>query len=343
VVGALAYAPARADAAIAVRAQLARSFNQPIAFAVRTGDPANVVYIAQKNGVVKRWTLGTGTTNVISLFDRVNTGGEQGLLGITFNPAGTKLYAYWTNKNGDNGVYEYPFANSVADKSKQRTLFTIAHPTYSNHNGGDIAFGPDGLLYIGTGDGGGGGDPDGNAQNPASLLGKFLRIDAANATAQPQIVDIGLRNPWRWAFDKAAPHDLYIADVGQSLYEEIDRVPAATTGANFGWNQREGLHPYNGGAPPVGNVDPIFEYTHDNGNCAITGGYVYRGTRIAGLAGSFLYADYCVGDLYALNDTTPINLGINIPHPVSFGQDKNGELWVLSQDGGVYRLLRSAA
>ena len=315
----------------------------PIALAFRTGDAAKVVYLAQQNGVIKKFTLGGATSDVIDLTDRVKNSGEEGLLGIAFNAAGTRLYTYWTNSNGDNGVYEYPFANGVADKSKQRTLFTIAHPTYANHNGGNLAFGPDGLLYVGTGDGGGSGDPNGNAQNPTSLLGKLLRIDAANTSAAPQIVDIGLRNPWRWAFDKAAPHDLYIADVGQGAYEEIDRVPAATTGANFGWNQREGLHPYNGGAAPAGNVDPIFEYTHANGNCSITGGYVYRGTRIAGLQGTFLYADYCVGDLYVLSGTTPVNLNVHISHPVSFGQDKNGELWVLSQDGGVYRLLRKRA
>ena len=330
--------PGRAADAVVARKVLTMS--EPIALAVRSGDAANVVYIALKGGLVKKFTLGSRPTNVLNLSDRVKNEGEQGLLGIAFNPRGTKLYAYWTNANGDNGVYEYPFANGVANKTRQRTLFTIPHPTYTNHNGGNIAFGPDNLLYIGTGDGGGGGDPDGNGQNPSTLLGKFLRINAANTAATPQIVHIGLRNPWRWSFDRAAPHDLWIADVGQSNYEEIDHVAASTTGANFGWNRREGMHPYNGGTVPPNNVDPVFEYTHANGNCAITGGYVYRGTRIAGLQGSFLYADYCVGDLYGLSGTTATPLGVNIPHPVSFGQDKTGELWVLSGDGGVYRLLR---
>jgi glucose/arabinose dehydrogenase len=343
VLAALVSAAPRAGAADAVRAKKVLTLSSPTAFAIRTGDAAKVVYIAQLDGVIKKFTLGTGTTDVVDLTDRVKDNGEEGLLGIAFNPAGTKLYAYWTNTTGDNGVYEYPFANGVADKAQQRTLFTIAHPTYTNHNGGDIAFGPDGLLYVGTGDGGGSGDPNNNAQNPSSLLGKMLRIDAANASATPQVVDIGLRNPWRWSFDRSAPHDLWIADVGQNLYEEVDHVPASTTGANFGWNLREGLHAYNGGAKPAGATDPVFEYTHDNGNCSITGGFVYRGTRIAGLGGSFLFADYCVGNVYALSGATASSLNVHIGHPSSFGQDKNGELWVLSLDGGVYRLLRKAA
>ncbi len=314
--------------------------------ALRTGDKKSL-YVAQKNGIVKKVTLGkpisVSGTNVIDLSDRVRDNGEQGLLGIAFNAAGTKLYAYWSNSNHDNGVYEYPFANGVADKSQQRTVVAIPHPTYTNHNGGNIAFGPDGLLYIGTGDGGGSGDPNGNGQNPTSLLGKLLRIDAGNPAATVQIVDLGLRNPWRWSFDKAAPHDLWIADVGQDTYEEIDHVAANTTGANFGWNQREGLHPYNGGAKPANNVDPVFEYTHADGSCSITGGYVYRGKKIAGLAGSFVYADYCLGNLFAFNGTTATPLNVHVDSPVSFAQDTNGELWVLSQNGGVYRLLKKKA
>ncbi|HVT75960.1 MAG TPA: PQQ-dependent sugar dehydrogenase [Acidimicrobiales bacterium] len=339
----LVTAASRGDAASAVKAKKVLTLSQPVAFAIRSGDAAKVVYIAQQNGVVKRFTLGGTTTDAVDLTDRVKFSGEEGLLGIAFNAAGTKLYTYWTNSNGDNGVYEYPFANGVADKTHQRTLFTIAHPTYTNHNGGDIAFGPDNLLYVGTGDGGGSGDPGGNAQNPASLLGKLLRIDASNTSATPQIVDSGLRNPWRWSFDKAAPHDLWIGDVGQDNYEEIDHVTAATTGANFGWNQREGLHAYNGGAKPANNVDPVYEYSHADGSCAITGGYVYRGTRIAGLAGSYVFADYCIGNLLAFSGTTASPLNVHVAHPSSFGQDKNGELWVLSTDGGVYRLLRKAA
>jgi glucose/arabinose dehydrogenase len=342
-----------------VRARKVATLDTPLALAVRPGE-SGAVYIAQKGGVVKRLQLlsgggvTVGATPVIDLSDRVFNEPEQGLLGIAFSADGNTLYTYWTNTSGNNGVYAYPFAGGVADKDQQKVIISIEHPGHENHNGGNIIFGPDGFLYIGTGDGGGAGDPDHNAQDKGSLLGKMLRIApnpaggytvpasnpfVATAGALPEIYHYGLRNPWRWSFDRST-HDLVIGDVGQGMWEEIDRVPSTKQGANFGWNRREGKHPYNGGTRPPGNVEPIYEYSHANGNCSITGGYVYRGSKIAGLQGAYLFADYCVGVIKKRVGTTVSNLGMTISSPSAFGQDAAGELWVLSLDGGVFRLVR---
>ena len=330
----------------------------PVALTTRVGEP-NAVYIAQKNGIVKRLQLlsGGGATvgaTALDVSDRVFDEPEQGLLGIAFSADGNTLYAYWTGKDGNNGVYAYPFSGGVADVSQQKTVLTLLHPGRTNHNGGNIVFGPDGFLYIGTGDGGGAGDPDRNGQDLGSLLGKMLRIVpnpegghtvpntnpfVSTPGAQPEIYHYGLRNPWRWSFDRSTK-DLWIGDVGQGMWEEIDHVTLAKKGANFGWNRREGKHPYNGGTKPPGNVDPVYEYSHTSGNCSVTGGYVYRGTKLTGLQGAYLFADYCVGVIKKRVGTTTSNLGVSVAHPSSFGQDAAGELWVLSTDGGVFRLVR---
>ncbi len=350
-----------ANAADGVRARRVATLTQPLALAVRAGEP-KTVYIASKDGLVRRLKLlrnggvSVQPTVVLDLSDRIATEGEQGLLGLAFAPDGAKLYAYWSDTGGDNGVYEYPFAAGVADKAAQRTVLPIAHPTNSNHNGGNMAFGPDGLLYVGVGDGGGAGDLPGNAQNRNSLLGKILRINPAQSGgapytipagnpfvsmsgARPEIWHYGLRNPWRWSFD-AVNGDMWIGDVGQQSWEEVDRVAATRAGANFGWNLREGTHPYEGGTPPMDNVEPVYEYGHDSGSCSITGGYVYRGRRIRGLDSAYVFVDYCAGNLLKLVGSTVTGLGVQIPSPTSFGQDAVGELWVLSIEGGVYRLVR---
>ncbi|MEY2425037.1 MAG: hypothetical protein QOI61_609 [Actinomycetota bacterium] len=347
-----------AQAADAVRASKVITLNEPIALALRTGEP-NAVYIAQKAGVIRRLTLKPGggvtlnPTVVLDINELVEDEGEQGLLGIAFSPDGSKLYAYWTNLAGDNGVYEYPYAAGVANKAAQRLVIPFSHPGHTNHNGGNIIFGTDGMLYIATGDGGDGGA---QAQMLGSPLGKILRINPAGAGngdytipasnpfvgtsgARGEIWHLGLRNPWRWSFDRSNGN-MWIGDVGQNMYEEVDMVLSTKQAANFGWNRREGFHPRDGGTRPPGNVDPVYEYTHANGNCAITGGYVYRGAKIAGLQGSYLFADYCKGIVKKRTGTTVTNLGVSIPSPISFGQDTSGELWVLSQGGGVYRLVR---
>ncbi len=347
-----------ASAADAVQARKVITLSSPTVLAVRTGEP-NAVYIAQRAGVIRRLTLKPGggvtldPTGVLDITESVIDESEQGLLGIAFSPDGTKLYAYWTDASSNNGVYEYPYAAGVANESAQRLVIAFAHPNRTTHNGGNIVFGPDGMLYIGTGDGAEGGA---NAQDLGSPLGKLLRINPAgagpgeytipagnpfigNPGARPEIWHLGLRNPWRWSFDRSNGN-MWIGDVGQQTYEEVDMVLGTKKAANFGWPRREGKHPYNGGTRPPGNVDPVYEYTHANGNCSITGGYVYRGAKIAGLQGAYLFADFCVGALKKRTGNTVTNLGVKIPRPASFGQDASGELWVLSLDGGVYRLVR---
>jgi glucose/arabinose dehydrogenase len=319
------------------------TLNEPIAFALRAGE-GDAVFIAEKGGRVRRLHV-TGTTAsvdgqvVLDIQTRVSTGGEQGLLGIAFAPDGSRLYANYTNTAGDTRVVEYPYANGRADAGAERVLFGVDQP-YPNHNGGDVVFGPDGYLYIGMGDGGSGGDPQNRAQNDSSLLGKLLRINATAAGAAPEIWAKGLRNPWRFSFDRANG-DLWIADVGQNAWEEVNHVAGNPSGVNYGWNKREGTHAFNGGVKPNGAVDPVYEYSHNGGNCSITGGFVYRGSEIRGLGGAFVFADYCGGRLMATAGGSARDLQRDVASPISFGEDAAGELWVLSQGGAVYRLVRA--
>ncbi len=209
---------------------------------------------------------------------------------------------------------------------------------YSNHNGGHVVFGPDGMLYIGMGDGGSGGDPQGHGQNSSSLLGKLLRINPAVSGASPEIWAKGLRNPWRFSFDRATD-DLWVADVGQNQWEEINHVAGNPKGVNYGWNIREGKHSFGTGSTS-GLTDPEYEYSHAGGNCSVTGGFVYRGAAIRGLGGAFVFADYCKGRLMAAAGGSLRDLRRDVDSPISFGEDAAGELFVLSQGGAVYRLVR---
>ena len=245
------------------------------------------------------------------------------------------------------------------DQSSRRELLFVKQP-YPNHNGGQLAFGPDGDLYIGLGDGGSEGDPHDNGQSLRTLLGKILRISprpaggkpygippgnpfAGRGDAQPEIWAYGLRNPWRFSFDPATG-DLWIADVGQDSWEEIDRQPGGSSGGqNYGWNRLEGTHPYHG-QPPSGTVPPVVEYSHDGGACSVTGGYVYRGSALPELRGSYLYGDYCAGWLAAVatsgdSVSQPRQLGVRVPQLSSFGVDQAGAIYALSLDGPIYRLV----
>jgi glucose/arabinose dehydrogenase len=234
---------------------------------------------------------------------------------------------------------------------------------FANHNGGDVEFGPDGYLYFGLGDGGSAGDPEGNGQDPSTLLGSMLRIDpqgtldgdepyaipgdnpfADGDAGEPEVWLYGLRNPWRFSFDPATD-DLWIADVGQNAWEEINRLPAADgggRGANLGWNELEGTHSFEGVNPDDG-VLPVFEYPHDDGGCSVTGGVVYRGNAIAGLAGAYLFGDLCNPTLRALDVSgdEPREVSFDdseVGNLVSFGQDNDGEVYAVSLDGPIYRL-----
>jgi glucose/arabinose dehydrogenase len=288
-----------------------------------------------------------------------SNGNEEGLLGLAFSPSGTELYLYFTDRDGAIRVVEYAVREGTVDGGSRRDVLTVAHPQ-SNHNGGQLAFGPDGLLYIGTGDGGNAGDvgpghvEGGNAQSTGTLLGKILRIAPlaaggapytippgnpfAAGGGEPEIFALGLRNPWRFSFDRETG-DLWIGDVGQNVWEEIDMLPAGTgAGANFGWNRLEGTHEF-GGDPPEGAVSPVLEYSHDGGNCSVTGGYVYRGAAIPDLRGAYVFADYCAGELRAYGGPGVERfLDVHVPDVSSFGEDASGELYVLSDAGGLYRL-----
>jgi glucose/arabinose dehydrogenase len=244
--------------------------------------------------------------------------------------------------------------------SSRSTVITV-EDFASNHNGGGLLFGPDGYLYYSMGDGGGGGDPRGNGQKTTDLLGDILRIDPLRASGNkayaiptgnpfadgqggaPEVYVYGLRNPWRFSFDRATK-DLWIADVGQNAWEEIDRLPAGhIAGANLGWAALEGTHPYGSSPAPQNAVAPVYEYDHGNGECAITGGYVYRGSKIPDLVGVYVFVDYCRGAMQGLRigsdgKAVPLDLGILVPQVSSFAEDAAGELYALSTDGTVARI-----
>ena len=306
---------------------------------------------------------------VVDLSDRVSQdGGERGLLGLAFSADGTKLYVDYTDTDGNTQIDELTMRGRVADPSTRRNVLEVDQPQ-PNHNGGQLAFGPDGYLYIGLGDGGAQGDvgaghePGGNGQSLATLLGKILRIDptpsggaaytvpADNpfvgvADARPEIWAYGLRNPWRFSFDRANG-DLWIGDVGQNEWEEIDHVAAtngrnAGRGVNLGWNRLEGDHEYRG-RPPAGVVDPVYELSHDTGACAVVGGYVSRGTRTPALAGTYLFSDNCDSTIRLLvpdgnGGVTMEDSGLKSESVSSFGQANGGALYVLSLADGIFRV-----
>jgi glucose/arabinose dehydrogenase len=357
--GSLGSSPSAQRPLTSIRVSLEQvaTLDQPLALAIRHVDPT--LYIAEKTGRVMAIRDGhVDTTPVLDLSRRVSLGGEQGLLGLAFSPTGQYLYVNYTDALGDTRIVQYAMNGDRAVPASRREILAVDQP-FDNHNGGDLVFGPDGYLYIGLGDGGSGGDPRGNAQSLATLLGKMLRIDPRprgdqpyaippdnpfvdDADARPEIWAYGLRNPWRYSFDRATG-DLWIADVGQSAWEEIDRQPAgAPGGANYGWNLLEGTHPYTGKAPE-GAIPPVYEYAHAQGGCVVIGGVVYRGAAIPELDGAYLFADFCRGDLEALrlgadDSVEHAVLGPTVPDVSSFGESADGEVYVLSLAGGVYRL-----
>ena len=318
-------------------------------------DGSGRLFVIEKVGRIR--TIQNGQlllTPFLDITDRVNnSGNEMGLLGLAFHPAYSQngfLYVNYTGRGGNTFISRFNASGDNADPNSEKILLTVDQP-FPNHNGGVLAFGPDGYLYAGLGDGGLGGDPFGNAQSLSTLLGKILRIDINNGDpyAVPadnpfgnEIWAYGLRNPWRMSFDSMTG-DLYIADVGQGTWEEIDYLPAGSPGGtNFGWDFREGAHDYEGTAPS-GLVDPVAEYSHAEGGCSVTGGYVYRGAMTE-WNGIYLYGDYCTGFIWGLirsNDGWQKQLLFDVDITItSFGQDEAGEIYLLSDSGGIYRLAR---
>jgi glucose/arabinose dehydrogenase len=336
---------------------IATGLTKPIAFGWRNGD-ATKTYVAEQTGRIVIVSGGHVTGTALTLTG-LSTGAEQGLLGFAFSNNGTKLYVDYTGSSGDIHVVEFTMNGNAANTATRRELLLISHHTFANHNGGNLVMGPAGNLYIGTGDGGSAGDPAGNAQNLNSLLGKILRINpnpngtapysippsnpfVGNANARPAIYMWGLRNPWRYSLDRLTG-DMWIGDVGQSLWEEVDYAPAGLTGVNWGWNKREGFVAYNGGAKPPGSRDPILVRSHSNGDCAIIGGFVYRGTAIQNFNGAYVFGDECTGKLRAVVQQGGVvqqsrDLLLTVPTLSSFGQGPAGEIFAASLGGTLYRL-----
>jgi glucose/arabinose dehydrogenase len=339
-------------------APVATGLSVPVSLAWRVDDDR--IYVAEQTGTIRIIDPVSGAIDgTVLTLTHISSGGERGLLGLAFSLDGSKLYVDYTDSTGTIHIAEYTMAGDTADTSTARDLLTIPH-SRPNHNGGQLVVGSDGDLYIGVGDGGGGGDPDRNGQNVNSLLGKILRIDPRPTQTMPyriphdnpffgqadhrgEIWMYGLRNPWRFSFDSATG-DLWIADVGQDLYEEVDYAPAGTSGQNWGWNLREGFHPFKGGAEPPDGHDPLLENAHADGNCAVIGGFVYHGSAIANLGGAYLYSDLCQRHISGavqsggtLSDSAVFPAGLQ--SMTTFGQDHDGELYAANLTGGLYKLV----
>jgi len=336
------------------------ALDEPIALGLRTSDDG--MYIAERVGrlrVVRDGVL--AAEPVLDFSDAVTAGGEQGFLGFAFSPAGDRLYVNYTGLDANDRLDEYAVAADGTINRDSRRELIVQEDFAGNHNGGQVLFGPDGYLYTGFGDGGGANDPQRTAQDLGTLLGKILRIDPTPSAdqpytsppdnpfvgqdeARPEIWSYGLRNPWRFTFD-AANGDLWVGDVGQNAIEEVDWVaaPAAGRGVNFGWSEFEGTRPANDDQDSPGHVPPVFEYDHNSGDCSVTGGYRYRGTAIPELYGAYVFADYCQGGIRAVafdggQVSDVVEISSDVGEIVSFGEDADHELYVLSFDGTV-RLL----
>jgi glucose/arabinose dehydrogenase len=333
---------------------------------VNAGDGSGRMFVVQQDGLIRIVQGGVVTGTFLDISSEISFGGERGLLSAAFPPnysSSNHFYVYYTNTAGNLVLSRIGLTDAnTANLASEQIVLTIPHPGQSNHNGGHLAFGPDGYLYLSTGDGGGGGDPYGNGQDTTALLGKMLRLDVETGSpatytvpasnpfvgvaGADEIWAYGLRNPWRYSFDSSTG-DLYIGDVGPDAWEEVDFQAAGFAGgANYGWNVWEGNHCYNppsGCNPPANYVGPVAEYNHgssDSYGCAITGGYVYRGVTYPTMQGVYFYSDYCTGRLLAMKNvagtwvTTQLT---DTPYNVSgFGVDEAGNLYLIDLGGSIY-------
>lgn len=342
--------------------QVADRFKNPVYVTSPAGDPR--LFVVEQAGrimIVKNGSMLPAP--FLDIVSRVKSGGEQGLLSVAFHPEyrqNGKFFVNFTDREGNTRVERFTVSSNadVADVTSAKLVLTVAQP-YSNHNGGHVLFGPDGMLYVGMGDGGSGGDPHGNGQNPRALLGKLLRLNvsriepysipagnpfADGSRGRAEVWATGLRNPWRFAFDRVEGM-LYIADVGQNQIEEVHVEPAAKAGLNYGWSRMEGAECFGGrGCSREGLQIPQLTYSHANGACSVTGGFVYRGRRIPSIGGHYFYADYCAGWLRSFRydqgkaiDRREWKIP-DIGHIVSFGEDSSGELYIVAENGRVWRI-----
>ena len=356
--------------------QVSAGYTRPV-HVTHAGDGSDRLFVVEQGGQIRIIQLADGgavTTPFLDISSRVKTNAaeasEEGLLSVAFAPdyeTSGRFYVYYTNLAGDNVVARYHVSAdpNVADATSEQIVLTIGHPVNTNHNGGQLQFGSDGMLYIGTGDGGGVGDPFQAAQNLNDLRGKILRIDVetgspttyvvpadnpyavdGNAATRGEIWHLGLRNPWRFSFDRQT-HDLFIGDVGQEAVEEIDFLAAGGSGANFGWSCYEGNSVYAAAncSQPITHTVPIFTVAHPTAE-SITGGYVYRGTDVPAWQGVYFFGDYVTGRMWVLENTgawTSAELPQTTFGVSSFGEDESGELYVLDyqfegSNSAVYRL-----
>ena len=333
---------------------IASGLNRPVDIQ-SANDGSGRLFIIEKSGYIRVYENGKLLASpFLDITGRVNAGSnEMGLLGLAFSPDYKQNGYFYVNYTGDGGntrISRFHASGNSADSSSENVLLIIKQP-YQNHNGGALAFGPDGYLYAGLGDGGSAGDPHKNGQNTAVLLGKILRLNVNNGNPYSipsdnpfgnEVWAYGLRNPWRISFDRATG-DLWIGDVGQDKWEEIDYLPAGSQGgANFGWSIMEGNHNYDG-EPQPGMLPPVAEYSHKEGGCSVIGGYVYRGT-IPEWNGVYIYGDYCSGKVWVLipsdgqwQSQVMFEMGVTI---TSFGQDESGEIYLSSDNGNIYRLTK---
>jgi glucose/arabinose dehydrogenase len=334
--------PARSDTLRLVR--VATGLHDPVQAVFAPGEPGTM-YVVEQAGLVRVVKAGKVRSQpFLDVRGKITAGGEQGLLGLAFAPdyaTSRQFVVDYTDTNGDTRVMRYRSDGTKALPASARQLLFVDQP-YSNHNGGMVAYGPDRLVYVGMGDGGSGGDPENRAQNPSSLLGKILRLDPARPGAAPTMVALGVRNPWRFSFDRANG-DLWIGDVGQGAVEEVDHVSWPLKGLlNFGWDVYEGRSSFEQKALGPGRyVSPVAQYTHDEG-CSITGGYVYRGSKVPAAAGRYFYGDYCSGTIWSLRLSGGAATGIRkepfgVRGLTSFGEDAAGGLYLVG-GGDVYRL-----
>ena len=343
-------APVTAATRPTVSATEVVDLDEPIDLVARPGD--DHLWVAERAGTVRRLsvsrkgrTLRPTGDPVLDITSQTTTDAERGLLSIAFSKNGDTLFVSHTDRQGDTRLVSYAIENDAVRADTRKVLLAVDQP-YPNHNGGHVVLGPDGKLWFGLGDGGAANDPQARAQDPGTLLGKIIRLDPTGG--DPEIVISGVRNPWRFSFDTDG--SLWIGDVGQNRWEEVDHLPAGEIhGANLGWSALEGSH-RNTEVDPAGRsgkdpIAPVLEYSHEGGNCSITGGLVYRGKEIPSLQGAYLFADYCAGNVRALrlgSDgklAVEYDLGINVTSPVSFGTDARGEVYVLSSGGTIVRLV----
>lgn len=347
---------------------VADGFRRPL-LVTHAGDGSGRLFVVEQGGLIRVIKDGAvlaepflDVSALISPAARGNDYTERGLLGLAFHPDYAKnglFYINYTDASGNTVVARYAVLSDNPDRADPASALPLLYvpQPYSNHNGGHMAFGPDGYLYISLGDGGSGGDPQGNGQNLGTLLGKILRIDVNagegyaippdnpfvdRTDARPEIWAWGLRNVWRFSFDRETG-DLYLADVGQNRWEEINFQPATSRGGeNYGWNAYEGTHVYSGQAPASEVVMPVLEYEHTNGWCSVTGGFVYRGERISALQGYYLYGDWCTGTVWAARPgdggAWQASIALEAERQISsFGEDEAGELYLVDYGGAVLR------